>query len=289
MGVHRKLFAFAAVSLAMIAGIADAQINEQDRLNRCQNNRDALARLQAEASTYAPDEMIARARTALTTIKALEKQIDLNNRDSLIELQYLQQLQAQRPSPQRDAEVRDQNAVLEEYTRRNIDLAERIRLAAAPFGQTCTPGDYACARQLTTNLGRAIDATVAHQGQYPAFLRQVEIHKNNLIALNCDQAGYSSGAITLADPYGTRWSESESGWSGEWVRRGNSNVYDASWGGGAVKAILTITISGNSVYVSRQNATDANNCQYQGTLSGNTVTGTYTCTRGGGQWRATIQ
>ncbi len=93
------------------------------------------------------------------------------------------------------------------------------------------------------------------------------------------------------DPLGTEWSESESGWSGRWIRRGSSNTFDATWnrGGEEVKATLTINIAGNRVTVQRGNATDANNCRYEGTLSGNSVSGTYNCTSNSGRWSATIR
>ncbi|GAK42898.1 hypothetical protein TCA2_5391 [Paenibacillus sp. TCA20] len=57
-----------------------------------------------------------------------------------------------------------------------------------------------------------------------------------------------------------------------------------------ITAVLTINISGNNVQVLRRNSSDGNNCTYTGTLAadGRTVTGTYTCTQGGGSWRATI-
>lgn len=97
-----------------------------------------------------------------------------------------------------------------------------------------------------------------------------------------------------AGPLGTRWEESESGWNGVWIRRGETNTFDATWtqGGSTVNATLTITINGNQVSVNRPNASDGNNCTYTGTLdaSGTNVTGTYSCTRYPGPypWSARI-
>ena len=107
-------------------------------------------------------------------------------------------------------------------------------------------------------------------------------------------AGTSGGAGTPGgggDPLGTEWSETESGWSGRWTRRAGTNTFDAVWsnGGSEVRATLTITIAGDRVTVNRVNASDSNNCQYDGTLSGSSVSGTYRCTSGGGEWSATIR
>lgn len=95
----------------------------------------------------------------------------------------------------------------------------------------------------------------------------------------------------VADALGTEWSESEGGWGGRWVRRGQTNTFDATWnnGGWEVKAVLTISISGNRVSVHRVNASDNNSCQYEGILTGKSVRGTYRCSSGGGDWSATIR
>lgn len=92
---------------------------------------------------------------------------------------------------------------------------------------------------------------------------------------------------------GRVWYEQEGGWNGVWRRRGNTNIFDARWtmpGAPDITAVLTINIFGNNVQVLRRNSSDGNNCDYTGTIAGDgrTVTGTYTCTQGGGSWRATI-
>ncbi|XID92300.1 hypothetical protein ACF3MZ_28170 [Paenibacillaceae bacterium WGS1546] len=95
------------------------------------------------------------------------------------------------------------------------------------------------------------------------------------------------------DRLGRVWYEQEGGWTGVWTRRGNSNIFDARWtmpGATPITAVLTINILGNNVQVLRRNSSDGNDCNYTGTIAGDgrTVTGTYTCIRGGGSWRATI-
>lgn len=95
------------------------------------------------------------------------------------------------------------------------------------------------------------------------------------------------------DRLGRRWDEQEGGWRGTWVRRGRSNIFDATWthpGQKDVTAVLTIQLQGNAVRVERRNSSDGNNCDYRGTLSpdGTTVTGQFACDQGGGSWSATI-
>lgn len=98
---------------------------------------------------------------------------------------------------------------------------------------------------------------------------------------------------------GILWKEAESGWTGTWRRRGDSNVFDARWeraGFRPIEQILTMTLSGNTVTIFRQDPNVAgNNCTYQGTVGsdGVTVTGEYTCNDRGNRigpvpWTATI-
>jgi len=72
---------------------------------------------------------------------------------------------------------------------------------------------------------------------------------------------------------GVRWSESENGIAGDWVRRGNSDVFDATWPG--VRSVLTMTLTGNQLRIHRR---DAGNQQVDYTAvigpDGKTVTGT---------------
>jgi hypothetical protein len=288
MYAHWTLSVFIAISVTFVSGAARAQINEADRQNRCQNNREALARLtpmlQADdwtdaqwATVLEAARLIAQADFELESqLRATRQLIDSRNDIALSGSDY-----ARRDLPQLDEQIKAATQRYSAITQRKLDVG-------AAIGLNCSL-NYPCERDMAATLNNAINRQQPRRAQVAEIRRQIANHQTNLIALRCDQAGYSIGPATLADPYGTRWSESESGWSGDWVRRGKTNVYDASWNGGVVKAILTITINGNSVQVSRQNATDANNCQYQGTLNGNTVTGKYSCTSGGGDWRATIQ
>lgn len=102
-----------------------------------------------------------------------------------------------------------------------------------------------------------------------------------------------TGSTGRQQDLGIEWHEQEGGWKGVWRRRGDSHIFDARWtmrGAQNITAVLTINRFGNNVQVLRRNSSDGNNCDYTGTIAadGRTVTGTYTCTQGGGSWRATI-
>lgn len=110
-----------------------------------------------------------------------------------------------------------------------------------------------------------------------------------------DRGGGSTiGGNGGSNALGKVWRENESGWSGVWTRRGNSNTFDATWtkGAGRVTAVLTIQIRGNSVSISRNQGSDGNNCKYTGSLAADrrSVSGTYTCNRYSGpySWSAQI-
>lgn len=93
------------------------------------------------------------------------------------------------------------------------------------------------------------------------------------------------------DPLGVVWQESEGGgsWQAVWTRRGSTSTFDASWNSGRVTAVLMISRVGDQVTVARRESSDGNNCDYTGTVSGASVSGTYYCGNGGPyEWSATI-
>jgi hypothetical protein len=98
-----------------------------------------------------------------------------------------------------------------------------------------------------------------------------------------------------ADSLGTTWNESESGWSGQWLRRGDTATFDATWraGSSTETAVLTMTVSGSKVTIHRVDSTapyTGQTCDYTGTISGNSASGTYGCQWASGPftWTATI-
>jgi hypothetical protein len=83
--------------------------------------------------------------------------------------------------------------------------------------------------------------------------------------------GQASGAYSTACGLGVRWEVSESGWTGVWIRRGNSNTFDATWrkGGEIGTSTLTIALSGNRLTIQRQDAANFGGgvrYAYEGTL-----------------------
>jgi len=106
--------------------------------------------------------------------------------------------------------------------------------------------------------------------------------------------GTSAGNSTAR--LGTAWSIREAGLPGRWVRRGNSDTWDAKWDNGAV-AVMTITLNGNKIRISRTDTAGPGLCTavYDGTLfDNNTIRGTLVakCPPRKGdiqeEWQATI-
>jgi hypothetical protein len=257
----RRSLVFVSMA-ALAASSSTAQINEADRLQRCANNRATVLRIDEQLRTGPlwNDEQVARGRQALVAMRR-------EYRDHLgMAVSYYN--------------------VFDKESRALADASlERFLAAARAANLMCVqPDRFKCPGRMIERLERQIDESVA---ALPAR-RVIECERmaayNRYMALGCDNAG-------ATDPLGTRWSESESGWTGDWVRRGTSNTFDAVWrnGGMEVRAVLTVNVSGNTVSVQRVNASDSNSCVYQGTVNGNAVSGTYSCTAGGGSWSATIR
>ncbi len=97
---------------------------------------------------------------------------------------------------------------------------------------------------------------------------------------------------------GRSWRDNDPAWPGTWIRRGQSNVFDASWTGGRMRvdAQMVIVVEGNRVSITRtgfNTVSDGEIADYTGVIGsdGVTVSGTYQWrnTRlGSGRWQATI-
>ncbi|MBL8291955.1 MAG: hypothetical protein JNN08_08960 [Bryobacterales bacterium] len=97
---------------------------------------------------------------------------------------------------------------------------------------------------------------------------------------------------------GRVWRDADPYWRGSWVRRGDSNLFDAEWVGGTtrVNAQMRIVLDGNRVIITRtgyNTLADGEIAEYQGVIGpdGVTVSGTVTWRNprlGGGRWQATI-
>jgi hypothetical protein len=120
------------------------------------------------------------------------------------------------------------------------------------------------------------------------------------IKSNCiNGSGDGGSGGTLRCGLGKVWRESESGWTGTWRRRGESNVFDAHWdkpGWQSLDQILTVSVSGGKISIYRQDPNIANNtCSYSGVVGsdGVSVSGEYICNNRGvvigpAKWNATI-
>lgn len=79
--------------------------------------------------------------------------------------------------------------------------------------------------------------------------------------LDCPAQASGSNSSSSAQPrcgLGSRWEVNEGCWRGVYVRRGNSNVFDAEWtllDGRRFTAEVTIDIQGNRVLAQRRRAT----------------------------------
>jgi hypothetical protein len=101
-----------------------------------------------------------------------------------------------------------------------------------------------------------------------------------------------SSTAKLACGLGIRWNEVESGIQGTWIRRGTSNVFDATYSIVGVTAVNAVYVSGGKVHVERTSSSDGNRVVYDGTFGadGKTITGKYH-TVGAGRlydWGATV-
>lgn len=104
--------------------------------------------------------------------------------------------------------------------------------------------------------------------------------------LDCPAAS-AAASSPLSQPsmgLGSRWEVNEGCWRGVYVRRGNSNVFDAEWtllDGRRFTAEVTLNVQGNQVTGQRRRATLGGDCNLAfGTLGpdGVTVTGRWDCT-----------
>jgi len=94
-----------------------------------------------------------------------------------------------------------------------------------------------------------------------------------------DAGGDASDASD--DPLGSIWYDTEASGTchGIWTRVPGTSTFSATWPDCHVTATLVIAVHGVQVSVTRTDSSDGNNCNYTGTLNGNSVTGTYSCTQ----------
>ncbi len=110
-------------------------------------------------------------------------------------------------------------------------------------------------------------------------------------------------ALASRDRFGRVWHVAEyeaHSWSGVWVRRGNSLVFDAELrsGDAQINYVVMLTVQGNTIYADRvqdghvRRGEGPHSYTYVGTISGNSVSGRPTFgdnPNGGWDWYATIE
>lgn len=190
---HVRALLAVPLAAALMAQPALSQINEADRLARCQNNRDAYARAEGEYQIYRQvvdwsEESISRARTAMVSLREMARDV-------------------------RDTIELDQNDQNEEYYLNrtlarmndlNRTLARMIRTAAS-FGVFCMERTPECALGLPDTLAREIDRAVAGQHPVQIAAREMARYRTNLIALRCDQTGTVITAATGVPNFAGSW------------------------------------------------------------------------------------
>jgi hypothetical protein len=92
---------------------------------------------------------------------------------------------------------------------------------------------------------------------------------------------------------GTKWLEQSCGWTGVWIRRDGTNIFDATWskpGKSDVTADMTVHLHGSNVTIERRNSNNGVECDLNGVISydGRSVSGTYSCKGATGRWGAII-
>lgn len=151
------------LALGLAGEAASAQVDEADRLQRCVNNRDAMAPIIAELQLTYNDEQLAQARLALGVIARLGNGI-------------------------RDA--------IEEYRpERAQEYLLRVQEAGRAVAVVCTILDAGCPGRMANVIQQRIDEAIAARPIRQALERRYAEHRNNMIALRCDQAANTNFTI----------------------------------------------------------------------------------------------
>lgn len=101
-------------------------------------------------------------------------------------------------------------------------------------------------------------------------------------------------SVVAAPALAERWSVTEGPrgeWKGTWTLEASRSDFSIvlKYGATTFTAEGNYVRNGNSISISRTNSSDGNDCNYTGTISGKSVSGTYYCKTGGPySWSAVI-
>jgi hypothetical protein len=221
--VWRKLRLLLVFVCGLLAVSASAQINEQDRLNRCANNRARITQIESQLSHTFNDEQEARARAVLVRLRSLrnqlvsietERHINGDNLNiGLISVEEYSRIQS------RNTQV--WGALFHDFTQ-----------TAHTIGVFCYNEDSGCADRVVTGVAKLIDDSVAARPMRAALERDLAASRSNLIALHCDEPGAATTDGNLAGGPGS----GDGSWSGTYVSRAYTTTFQFTGGGSSLSA-----------------------------------------------------
>lgn len=252
MRLPRSMRAWGIGLLALAtAQPAFAQIDEADRLERCRNNRAALAQLETTRASYATEEQIARARTAMVSIRRLQAEFEKNRAEANSFVPYLGPSQ-ENAGGETQKEKFDYKAHWDRLIDANVKIGEQIRQIGISVNFGCGKGDFGCQYYMPQRLAKGIDAAVAQQPQRQQFLQQVESYRSNLAVLGCDGAGQqnfggTTGPVSAFPDMAGLWRGGNGGGS---TYSFSQNGADVSWTRNDNDEVGTATVTRNSISAS---------------------------------------
>jgi hypothetical protein len=158
------------------------------------------------------------------------------------------------------------------------------KVSAGTLGSSVYSGDWNGTHWSGTNLYKANDGQQFGPYVWAAIPRGVSPQSD----------------AAPADRLGSQWLTVEGGWSGVWIRRGASNLFEAIWtlGGSRIEAQLSIALQGDRVEINRvdtKSTVGLSSCTYSGRWNGTSWNGTNMCTvpEGGSfgpyEWTAVVR
>jgi len=211
------------LALGLAGQSASAQVNEADRLQRCVNNREALAPILAELALTYDDQQIAQARQVLRVISQLGNALRV--------------------------------AIEEHRPERVREYLGRIQEAGRAVAVICNVLDAGCPGRMANVIQQRIDESVAMRPWRQTLTRRYAEHVNNLTALRCDQAANTTFTIagTWTGSNGLTYELSQSGNTVGWrvnsiAETGTVNVsgrsvaasWDGNWGSGSARGTVSV-------------------------------------------------